>query len=77
MDTSFPGGPSGQQTIPSHSGEQKPSVEGKTSELTFKLEPESAVLCRSRRCLAAGTYKSSTAASLQGLMCPLKTRPDA
>lgn len=35
VDTSFPGGPSGQQTIPSHSGEQKPSVETNTV-LTFK-----------------------------------------
>lgn len=29
MDTSFPGAPSGQHTIPSHSGEQKPSEETK------------------------------------------------
>lgn len=27
MDTSLPGGPLGQQTMPSHSGEQKPSGE--------------------------------------------------
>lgn len=33
VDTIFPGGPSGQQTMPSQSGEQKPSAE-KRKELT-------------------------------------------
>lgn len=35
VDTSFPGGPSGQHTIPSHSGEQNPSAETMAM-LTFK-----------------------------------------
>lgn len=42
-ETSPPGGPSGQQTMPSHSGEQKPSV-GTKEYWLLKLEPQSVVL---------------------------------
>lgn len=40
MDTSLPGGPLGQQTMPSHSGEQKPSGETRAA-LTLRTR----VLC--------------------------------
>ncbi|TNN67556.1 hypothetical protein EYF80_022229 [Liparis tanakae] len=39
VDTSFPGGPSGQHTMPSHSGEQKPSADTKATSNFLKIEP--------------------------------------